>query len=122
MDSPGTAPRPRRWERGEQSVRLDLEERLGIRQAGQTMPAEAAEAETGRHRCSDGFRGLAGDDDLTPMGHGADTGYGVDGQTDGAEIGEGGAAAVDTDEDPHFEFDASGPFSECPPDDRCRPD
>src|SRR2546428_12373839 len=54
----GTAPRPRRWERGEQSVRLDLEERLGIRQAGQTMPAEAAEAETGRDRCADRLPGL----------------------------------------------------------------
>src|SRR2546422_10260000 len=95
MDSSGTAPRPRRWERGEQSVRLDLEERLGIRQAGQTMPAEAAEAETGRHRGSDGFGGLAGEEDLTPMGHGADRRDGVDGQTDVAEIGECGDAGVD---------------------------
>src|SRR3989454_8347245 len=122
MDSSGTAPRPRRWERGEQSVRLDLEERLGIRQAGQTMPAEAAEAETGRHRCSDGFRGLAGHDDLTPMGRGADTGYGVDGQTDVAEIGEGGATAVDPDANPHFEIVAPGPCAERPLDGRCRLD
>src|SRR5256712_8633173 len=122
MDWSGTAPRPRRWERGEQSVRLDLEERLGIRQAGQPVPAEVAEAETGRYRCSDGFRGLARHDDLTPMGRGADTGYGVDGQTDVAEIGEGGATAVDPDANPHFEIVAPGPFAEGPLDGRCRLD
>src|SRR2546428_13541204 len=116
------APRPRRWERGEQSVRLDLEERLGIRQAGQTMPAQAAEAQTGRHRSSDGSRGLAGHDDLTPMGRGADTSDGVDGQPDVPEIGEDGAAAVDPDANPHGEIVAPGPFAERPLDGRCRLD
>ena len=86
------------------------------------MPAEAAEAEADRYRSSDGYRGLAGHDNLTAMGGGADPGYGVDGQTDVTEIGEGGAAAVDPDANPHFEIVAPGPFAKRPLDGRCRLD
>ena len=68
------------------------------------MPAQIPEADAGPHRFSDRLFGLAGDDDLSPMGRGADPRRRVDRQTDVADIGEGGAPAVDPDADPDVEM------------------
>src|SRR5574341_937814 len=100
----GAAPRPRRREAVEQSVRLDLEEFLGPRQAGQPASAQAAEADTRRDRPTDGDPCRAGHDDLTPMGGGADASDGVDGQPDIPAFGEGGAATMDPDANPDLEI------------------
>lgn len=47
------APCPRRWEADAQSVRLNLEEGLNARQAGQAVLAQLAEANAGRPGASD---------------------------------------------------------------------
>src|SRR6266849_2438067 len=97
----------RLWEAAAQPLRLDLEERLGIRKAGQPVSAEAVEADALPRRLPDGGPGLAGNDDLPSVGRRADTSRGVDGQTDVPDVGQRRTAAVnsDTDED----IDVVGP-------------
>src|SRR5881296_3943072 len=92
--------RPRRWEVVEQSIGFDLEEFFDTRQAGQATPAQAAEADAGRDRPSDGDPCRAG------------ACRGVDGQTDVPIIGEGGAPAMDPHAHPDLEVVRPGPRAE----------
>src|SRR5947208_17017516 len=101
--------RPRRWEVVEQSVGFDLEEFFDTRQAGQATPAQAAEADAGRDRPSDGDPCRAGDDDLPPMGRGADACCGVYGSTDVPIIREGGTAGMYPRATPDLEVVGPGP-------------
>src|SRR6266508_4490601 len=78
----GASSGAQRREDGEKAVRLDLEERLSVAEAGQAMSAEAAEADAGRQGPLHGGLGLAGDDDLATVGGPADPSRRVDGQSD----------------------------------------
>src|SRR5690349_5537194 len=103
---------PRRWEPGEQSVRLDLKERHSIRQTGQAMPAKGAEADAGWRRSPGRCLGFAGNDNLSPMAGSADAGYRMHGQTNVPDIGEGRPAAMDPDANPDLDIAGPGSFAE----------
>jgi hypothetical protein len=84
-------PRSRKAE--PQSVRLNLEQHLGVRKARKAMSTETAEPDAGRDRCSDRCSGRSGNDDLSPAGRRAVASRGVDGQTDVPDIGQRRPAA-----------------------------
>ena len=78
------------------------------------MTAQTPEAHAGPRRVRDRVFGVAGNDDLPPVGRGADPSRRVDRQTDVADIGEGGAPAVDPDADPDVEMVRPAPPAERP--------
>jgi hypothetical protein len=96
------APGPRPWKFETQSLRLNLEEPLGIRKARQAMSTETAEPDTGRRRRPDRDSRRGGHDDLSSVRRRAHASRGVHGQADVPEIGQGRAATVDPDTDPHL--------------------
>lgn len=90
-----TAPRPEWRERSGNPLRIDLVERLCVVEPRQAMPAETAETNARQLSIERTLR-LTGDDDLAPVGRGANPSCGVDGQTDVPRLRKGGAATVDT--------------------------
>src|SRR5437762_4550879 len=95
-----------------QSLRLNLEERLGIRQARETMSTETSEPDAGRCRGPDRYPGSGGNDDLPTVRRRADASRGVNGQTNVPDIGQRRAAAMDPDTDPHLETPGPAPVAE----------
>ena len=86
-----------------QSPSLNLEQRLGIRKAGQAMSTETPETNAGRRRSPDRHPGRGGHDDLPTVGRRAHARGGVNGQTDVAHIGQCRLTAMDPDAHPHLE-------------------
>src|SRR5512145_2054195 len=77
-----TTPGFRSWKADPQPVRLNLEQSLGVRKAGEAMATETAEPDDGRHRLSNRCSGCGRNDDLSAMGSRAEASGRVDGHTD----------------------------------------
>jgi len=98
---------PQRREPGEESFGVDLEEHLGLAQAGQRTATEAPESDPSRHRARHRGLRLPGDDDLPAMGDRAQARHGVDRQADVPGVGQRRAATVDAGA--HPDIDIAGP-------------
>jgi hypothetical protein len=103
---------PQRREPGEKSFGVDLEEHLGLAQAGQWTATEAPESDPSRHRARHRGLRLPGDDDLPSVGDRAQPRHGVDRQTDVPGVGQRRAAAVDAGAHPDGDIARPDPLTE----------